>query len=88
MLKNFKTGKNQISLIDEETLYKSKNLEEDLTIYIISRLLSYGLKPTDISLITTYHKERANLFDKLHNNDVEVLTIDKSQGIDRECIIL
>lgn len=51
-------------------------------------MIHFGLKPSDISLITTFNKDRANLFEKLHNNDVEVLTIDKSQGMDRECIVV
>jgi DNA replication ATP-dependent helicase Dna2 len=52
------------------------------------KLMNFGISPKDITLITTFNKERANLFDKLHNNDVEVLTIDKSQGLDRDCVVV
>ena len=50
--------------------------------------MSFGILPKDITLITTFNKERANLFDKLHNNNIEVLTIDKSQGLDKDCVVL
>lgn len=69
-------------------MYENKNTAENLTIFLINKMIHFGLKPSDISLITTFNKDRARLFEKLHNNDVEVLTIDKSQGMDRECIVV
>ena len=81
-------NKASICIGNEDELYKSDKIEEDLTIFLIAKLRSFGFESKDIALITTYNKERAYQFSKLENNDVDVLTIDKTQGKERDAIVV
>ncbi|KAK4052776.1 DNA replication endonuclease-helicase Dna2 [Microbotryomycetes sp. JL201] len=52
-------------------------------------LLKCGVKPVDVGVITPYRQQLKLLSRKLeHVSDVEVLTADRSQGRDKECIIM
>lgn len=74
-------------LEEEDNIYLTEQLEEDISVLLIEKFIKYGIDPAQITVITPYNTERAYLYSRLDNNDVEVLTIDKSQGIDRDMIV-
>ena len=79
---------------ESDEIYMSERMEEDMAVLLIGKYMKYGVQNSAISVITPYNSERGYLYEKLEvvwcdaqKNDVEVLTIDKSQGIDKDIIV-
>lgn len=63
--------------------------EATLATQLVEALLTVGLKPTDIGVITPYRSQLALIKQSLrHRSGVEMHTADKFQGRDKEVVIL
>ncbi|KAK4057444.1 DNA replication endonuclease-helicase Dna2 [Microbotryomycetes sp. JL221] len=63
--------------------------EAKIVLHSTEALLRCGVQPQDIGVITPYRHQHKLLSRKLeHVPEVEVLTADRSQGRDKECIIM
>lgn len=93
--RSLKTDTNEIeSLFGYDDLYTSKRIYEDMAIFITDKFVEYSKKfvanralPGDtVTLVTPFNKERDYLERQLVKKTIEVMTIDKSQGIDRDLV--
>jgi len=81
-------------LFGYDDLYTSKRVYEDMAIFITDKFVEYSKKyvanrnlPGDtVTLVTPFNKERDYLEKQLVKKTIEVMTIDKSQGIDRDLV--
>ena len=63
--------------------------EASLTTQIVESLITTGIDPTDIGVITLYRSQLALIKQSLrHRSGVEMLTADKFQGRDKEVVVL
>lgn len=91
-IKKGKSSSRKSTLITYDELYTSRKIYEDMAIFIIDKFLEYQKKTTRssrknrITLISPFNKEVNYLSKQLEKKDIEVLTIDKSQGIDRDLV--
>ena len=61
----------------------------DLAAFLVKKMLQCGVRAGQIGIITPYNSQRKYLNSKLRKPwRVPVMTVDKSQGIDRDCILL
>lgn len=80
------------SLISLEEIYLSERAYEDITIKVIEKFQEYQKTSKNqsekkkITLISPFNSEVDYLSKMLEKKDIEVLTIDKSQGIDRDLV--
>lgn len=51
-------------------------------------LKCFNITSKDIGILTLFNEQRIKLLLKLKASSLEVLTIDKSQGLDKDCFIL
>lgn len=63
-------------------------IEKDIITFIIKNLIDCGVQASQIVLLTVYNIIKNKLEDKLKNLKVNVMTIDKSQGLDADCILI
>lgn len=83
-------------LFGYDEIYCSKRIYEDMAIFITDKFVEYRkvlsrsndpeLPGDKVTLITPFNKEREYLEKQLAKKTIEVLTIDKSQGIDRDLV--
>ena len=61
-----------------------------LAVRLISALLEYGLPSSDIGVVSPYNSQIRLIKNALKNNKiaVDVSTVDKFQGRDKQCIIV
>ena len=52
-------------LEDEEDVYLTERLEEDMAIHLIEKYIKYGVNPNQITVITPYNSDRCYLYSKL-----------------------
>jgi hypothetical protein len=66
------------------------NLEADIVYTIAKPMLDAGLKVAELAIITTYNKSARSLQARMKSlhSFMNILTIDRSQGIDKECVIV
>ncbi|KIY45477.1 Dna2-domain-containing protein [Fistulina hepatica ATCC 64428] len=63
--------------------------EARLVCQLVEALLACGVREDQIGLITLYRQQIKLLAHRLHNHkDIEILTADRSQGRDKDCIII
>eukprot|EP01016_Furgasonia_blochmanni_P009211 TRINITY_DN13820_c0_g1_i4.p1 TRINITY_DN13820_c0_g1~~TRINITY_DN13820_c0_g1_i4.p1 ORF type:complete len:198 (-),score=51.71 TRINITY_DN13820_c0_g1_i4:61-654(-) len=56
--------------------------------YVVTSLVKAGVPGTDIGVISPYNEQRNLLVAKLERLRVDCYAVDKSQGIDKECIVI
>jgi DNA replication ATP-dependent helicase Dna2 len=71
-----------------ETIQNSSECK--IVCQILSNLLSHGATVKDIGVLSFYNSQLSLIKSEIPelSNDLELLTIDKSQGRDKECIIV
>lgn len=88
-------SRNPEDLLVDEELITSPRIYEDMTIYLIEKLIKFekisgqAKNPEDrMILITPFNKEKLYLQSQLKHKGIRVLTIDKSQGIDTDTVVV
>jgi len=62
--------------------------EAEFVAYLVSVLLENGIKPQEIGVITPYRNHKLNIKNQLENNLVEVDTVYRFQGREKDIIII
>ncbi|KAG9112793.1 Tripartite DNA replication factor [Ceratobasidium sp. 392] len=64
-------------------------IEAELVVQTVEALIRVGVKPSQIGIISVYRQQIKLLVHMLREHqDVEILTADRSQGRDKDCIII
>ncbi|KAG9081363.1 Tripartite DNA replication factor [Ceratobasidium sp. UAMH 11750] len=65
------------------------DIEAELVVQMVEALIRSGVKPSQIGIISVYRQQIKLLAHMLQaHQDVEILTADRSQGRDKDCIII
>lgn len=61
-----KESQNDSNLLEEEEdVYLTDRLEEDMAAHLIEKFIKYGVNPSNITVITPYNSDRCYLYSKL-----------------------
>lgn len=73
---------------EKKSKYALSKIEKNLIYCIIKNLIDCGIQSSQIVLLTVYNIIKNKFEVKLKNLKVNVMTVDKSQGLDADCILI
>eukprot|EP00698_Gefionella_okellyi_P005877 TRINITY_DN1530_c0_g2_i1.p1 TRINITY_DN1530_c0_g2~~TRINITY_DN1530_c0_g2_i1.p1 ORF type:complete len:1295 (+),score=291.04 TRINITY_DN1530_c0_g2_i1:37-3921(+) len=66
----------------------SNEVEAVLVQRVVAALVRCGISPTDIGVIAPYRAQMQRIRQKLQRSDIDVHTVDRYQGRDKDCMIV